>query len=287
MSNELRQKKKCFVVTPISGENTDTRRAADGVIDSVIIPVLEEMGFEVDVAHRMYNTGSINKQVISRILNDELVIANLSELNPNVMYELAIRHAVRKPVVQICEKGTKLPFDITDERTIFYVNDMSGVIELRRNMQTTVKLAIEEEDIDNPIYRAIESNTILKDVHIKEPEKYILQRFEMLEKKVINAIEDQSVNRTNGRASFKRRNKLTQILYFDVEDNNVDLSYIVSLLEEKIKEIIIVISVKLDEQNRMLSIETRAHYEIKEFEINAIIDEYFPGQLILSTVLPF
>jgi hypothetical protein len=114
--------KSCFIITPIGGDNTEIRRAAEGVIDAVIIPTLIEIGFKeenIRVAHRMPNPGAINRQVITRILEDDLAIVNLTGLNANVMYELAVRHAVRKPVVQICEYGTKLPFDITEERTIF------------------------------------------------------------------------------------------------------------------------------------------------------------------------
>jgi hypothetical protein len=153
--------KKCFVVTPIGGQDSEIRRAADGVIDTVIKPVLEDFGFQVDVAHKMYNSGSINKQILNRIINDDLVVVNLTNLNPNVMYELGVRHAVRKPVVQICEHNTKLPFDITEERTIFFKNDMAGVIDLRDTFIKTVEMAINEEVPDNPIFRAIESDVIL------------------------------------------------------------------------------------------------------------------------------
>jgi hypothetical protein len=107
---------RCFIVTPIGGDNTEIRRAAEGVIDAVVLPLLiNNFGFRdtnITVAHRMPQAGSINRQVIQRILEDDLVITNLTGLNPNVMYELAIRHASRKPVIIICENGTKLPFDI-------------------------------------------------------------------------------------------------------------------------------------------------------------------------------
>jgi hypothetical protein len=46
------------------------------------------------------------------------VIADLSFHNPNVFYELALRHAVRKPIVQISRTADRLPFDIGQFRTI-------------------------------------------------------------------------------------------------------------------------------------------------------------------------
>ncbi|GAB6254517.1 hypothetical protein [Peribacillus sp. N1] len=183
--------KKVFIVTPIGGDNTDIRRAAEGVIDAVIIPRLKESGFNeknISVAHRISTAGSINKQLITRIIEDDLVIANLTNLNPNVMYELAIRHAIRKPVIQICENGTKLPFDIVDERTIFYSNDMQGVIDLGEGLKKYIVESLKDDTPDNPIYRAIESQMIIQQSSPTEIDvnKYLIERLDSIEQVVSN-----------------------------------------------------------------------------------------------------
>ena len=154
------KKKKCFIVTPIGGGDSAIRRATDGLIASVIKPIIKEFKMEPIVAHELSTSGSITAQVIEHLLNDDLVIANLTELNPNVMYELAVRHAKRKPVVIIAEKGTKMPFDIIDQRTIFYVNDMKGVQELRPALEKAIGVAIGETVSDNPIYQVVGSELI-------------------------------------------------------------------------------------------------------------------------------
>lgn len=178
---ELKPNKKCFIITPIGDDNSTVRRAADGVIKSVIMPVLKELEFEdIVAAHMMPDPGSINKQVIKRVLDDDLVVANLTGLNPNVMYELAVRHAARKPVVIICEKGTNLPFDINEERTIFYTNDMNGVIELKEKFEVATQKAVLDSNPDNPVYRVVESN-LIEAAPIKDSEKYILHRMDKLE----------------------------------------------------------------------------------------------------------
>ncbi|MBE5086525.1 hypothetical protein IGI03_00540 [Bacillus thuringiensis] len=205
--------KTCFIITPIGDDQSDIRRAADGVIDAVIIPALVYMGLDEDnikVAHRMPSPGSINKQVITSVLECDLAIANLTNLNPNVMYELAIRHAARKPVIQICQKGTRLPFDITEERTIFYTNDMAGVIELNNNFKEMVAEAIGDEEPDNPIYRVIESNSIMKNVDETDPSRYMLNRIDSLENNLsdlINALNNNKYSRINDVKPKKPRNK--------------------------------------------------------------------------------
>lgn len=89
MSDNKEKIKKCFIITPIGSENSETRRATDGIIKAVIRPVLKEHKFEAKASHEMSSPGSITNQVLHHILTDKMVIANLTGLNPNVMYELA------------------------------------------------------------------------------------------------------------------------------------------------------------------------------------------------------
>ena len=170
----------CFVISPIGEDSTETRRSIDGLVDAAIKPALLESGFDVRVAHRMTNPGSITNQVIELLLDADLVVANLTGLNPNVMYELAVRHAARKPVVTIAEIGTPLPFDLQDERTIMYRNDMAGVLELRALLGTAARHALEEENPDNPVYRARQSQ-VMREVAPTDDRRFLLDKLDRLE----------------------------------------------------------------------------------------------------------
>ncbi|PEO57639.1 hypothetical protein COI41_29895 [Bacillus toyonensis] len=217
--------KTCFIITPIGDDQSDIRRAADGVIDAVIVPALVDMGLDeenIKVAHRMPSPGSINKQVITSVLECDLAIANLTNLNPNVMYELAIRHAARKPVIQICQKGTRLPFDITEERTIFYTNDMAGVIELNNNFKEMVVEAIGDEEPDNPIYRVIESNSIMKNVDETDPSRYMLNRIDSLENNLSDLIN--TLNNSNNNINSVQIGKSKRKFQFKIQADSSIIS---------------------------------------------------------------
>ena len=181
-------KKRCFVVTPIGSSASATRRKAQGMLDSVIKPLLKEQGFQVFVAHEISSLGSITKQILEHLLEDELVITNLTELNPNVMYELAVRHAKRLPVISIAEEGTVLPFDISDERTIFYKNDMAGVYELKPKLEIAINEALNEDLPDNPIYRVANSIVIRESEETPSTDKFIMNRLDNIEELISNFI---------------------------------------------------------------------------------------------------
>lgn len=160
-----KQGKKCFIITPIGNENSEVFRKAKGVIESTIKPILCEYGFDdIRPAYEINVSGMINTQIINRIVNDDLVVANLTGNNPNVMYELCLRHVVAKPIIHICENGTNLPFDIKDSRTIFYENDMLGVEELKNKLRSFMdNISYTDDYIDNPIYTARKYDVLLKE----------------------------------------------------------------------------------------------------------------------------
>jgi hypothetical protein len=95
---------------------------------SLIEPAIAELNLRLVRADQISAPGLITTQIIDHILNAPLVIADLSYGNPNVFYELALRHASRKPVVQIIRSSDKLPFDVNQSRTVQI--DMTNIFTL-------------------------------------------------------------------------------------------------------------------------------------------------------------
>jgi hypothetical protein len=110
----------CFYVTPIGEDDSEVRKHADVFLGHLVEPAIEALGMGLRVvrADQIENPGLISAQVIQHLLRSRLVVADLSFHNPNVFYELAIRHATGKPTVLLSRADDKLPFDIADVRTI-------------------------------------------------------------------------------------------------------------------------------------------------------------------------
>lgn len=111
----------CFVIAPIGEPQSETRKRSDQILRCIICPAVESKGFTAVRADQISEPGIITNQIIQHTVNDPLVIADLTDRNPNVFYELAVRHAVRKPFVQIARYGEELPFDIAATRTVFLI----------------------------------------------------------------------------------------------------------------------------------------------------------------------
>ena len=110
--------KICFVIAPIGEPGSDIRKRSDQVLEHIIRPVVESCGYKAVRADEIAEPGIITNQIIRHVVDDPLVIADLTGQNPNVFYELAIRHATRKPLVQIINKVEDIPFDVGPMRTI-------------------------------------------------------------------------------------------------------------------------------------------------------------------------
>lgn len=152
------KKKTCFVIAPIGAPSSAVRKRSDNMFKFIIEPVVRRFNYNPVRADQITRPGSITNQIIENIIQSNLVIADLTGHNANVFYELAIRHASRKPVIQIIEKGEIIPFDIAFMRTIYVdIQDLESVDEAKNNIMKQIE-TIESGNfnIDNPISLAMD-----------------------------------------------------------------------------------------------------------------------------------
>jgi len=122
-------KKTCLVAVPIGEAGSTTRQRSDLLLNRVIKPAVEPLGYSAVRLDLSTMPGSLSKQVRQLAVTCDLVIADLTGANPNVLYELGLRHAVHLPFVQLVEQGCHLPFDVADIRTVFLDTSTNEGIE--------------------------------------------------------------------------------------------------------------------------------------------------------------
>lgn len=149
--------KTCFYISPIGDDGSPERKHADLMVGTFVEPAMEPLGLRVVRADKIGDPGMIATQVLEHLRNCRLAIADLSFLNPNVFYEVALRHVKKLPVVQIIRKADRLPFDVNQVRSV--VLDTTDIFTLvpkietyRSDITTQARAAMENpENVGNPV----------------------------------------------------------------------------------------------------------------------------------------
>lgn len=147
----------CFYIAPIGDEGSDARKHSDLFLGSIVEPAMEPFQLAVVRADSIDKPGIITRQIIDYIMRSRLVIADLSFHNPNVFYELALRHAIKLPIVQLIRTSDKVPFDVNQMRTIqIDTTDIYSLVpridSYRAEVANQVRRALEADHVvDTPI----------------------------------------------------------------------------------------------------------------------------------------
>lgn len=158
--------KVCFVIMGF-GNKTDHSTGKtfdlDKTYQNIIKPAAESCGYKCVRADEIKDSSLIDKSMYVLLLYADLVIADISTYNPNAIYELGIRHAV-KPfhTIILKEKNGKLPFDLNHNRirSYYHSGDDIGVDEAKRCIKELTELINyikDKKNVDSPLYEYINS----------------------------------------------------------------------------------------------------------------------------------
>jgi len=231
---KVEPKKKCFIIGPIGSEGTETRRNADFLLQGIIDEALKDLPYDIIRADRVSSVGSITTDVVNHILESDLIIADLSEHNPNAFYELGIAHASRKAVIHVCRKGFSIPFDTSHERTVFFdLSDWQEIVSARGALMRMVEFVSSPDfKVSNPFTVATDLKKLGagddKDKKIaelsKENEKLIL------EKENSEAESRRERNRAAGRMWREQKMREEVADHHKIRDPSENLKRIISSL---------------------------------------------------------
>ena len=152
---ESAQQRTCFVICPFGPEGSDVRARSDDVYNNLIKPVAEECGYEAKRLIDDKRPGEITPQIIAALYNADLVVADLTDSNPNVFYELALRHATGKPFIHLSENTGGIPFDVSPMNAVRIATGRFGDVDETQNELRGHFKAVQDgtANFDNPVSR--------------------------------------------------------------------------------------------------------------------------------------
>lgn len=161
--------KKCFIVCPIGKDDSDERKRSDKIKRHIIDKAVVPMGYQTVRADLVDKSGSITTQIVSDLIDADLVIADLTGHNPNVFYELAIRHAFANPFIQIIEDGEIIPFDVSAYRTVMINHrDLDSAEAARISIEGMIRDIENGGIVESPVVHAINRQSLGQSIN---PEK--------------------------------------------------------------------------------------------------------------------
>ncbi|MFW9881598.1 MAG: hypothetical protein ACFFG0_51690, partial [Candidatus Thorarchaeota archaeon] len=117
-----------FVIMPFDAE-------FKSIYEDLIKPALEEVGYNVTRADSFIDQQNILHNIIRGIGNGDLIVADLTSLNANVLYELGLSHGLKIPTVILVQSLDEIPFDLRSYRILIYSTRFDKVHELKDSLK--------------------------------------------------------------------------------------------------------------------------------------------------------
>lgn len=167
--------KTCFVICPIGEPESPERSRSDQVFQFIISPAVTKHGLTPLRSDQLPSPGrNITNEIIRHILEDRIVIADLTGRNANVFYELGLRHSFRMPVVQMIARGERVPFDVQGTRVVYYSLDLAGGEHAKAEVEQQIAEALDPNfSVESPVTFA--ARAALEDVaHSAAPKEQLM-----------------------------------------------------------------------------------------------------------------
>jgi hypothetical protein len=126
----------CFVAMPF-----DEKYRSE--FEKVIQPAIKATGLECVRGDEIYAHQAIVHDIWKSLRESLLLVAELSDRNPNVMYEIGLAHAIGKPVILLTRNERDVPFDLRALRYLFYdTNNPSWGDDLRKQLTKMIEMVV-------------------------------------------------------------------------------------------------------------------------------------------------
>ncbi len=137
----VEDRKVCFVIMPFSDPEGYEKGHFKKIYEQIFKPAIEDAGYTAFRMDENSESTLIQAKIYNHLINEPMVLCDLSSKNPNVLYELGIRHAYDKPVVLVQEEGQSHIFDIAGLTTVSYRKNRlyDEVVQDQKNIAEAIK----------------------------------------------------------------------------------------------------------------------------------------------------
>lgn len=144
----------CFIVSPIGKEGSDGYNRFKEVLDYIIKPAIETSSMKLRIirADDINRSGSFIKDILQHLFSSFIVIVDLTDQNPNVFYELGVRHSLSARTILIAQRLEDIPSDLREYRTIIYDTSAKGSHNFASKIHEFISdIQTEPDRPDNPV----------------------------------------------------------------------------------------------------------------------------------------
>lgn len=213
----------CFTIMPFGGD-------FDEYYSQIYKPAIESLGLKARRVDDLNRPSTIVSDIWKMINSSKVILANLSTLNANVMYELGLAHAIAKPVILLSESLEIIPFDLRGLRIIIYNKNKpnwSGLLleQIKSSIIETIAAPLESI---LPTFLKIKPS---KPIEINEITNDLLEIKQLLYRQLNEEVtEEQNRGRTLNGEEYREAIEEAKRMYYE---DGYERSYIRQILSEK------------------------------------------------------
>jgi hypothetical protein len=203
------ERNTCFIIMPFGGD-------FDDYYSLIYKPAIESLGIKPLRADDLFRPSTIISDIWEMINSSKIILADLSTLNANVMYELGLAHAIAKPVIILSESIDTIPFDLRGLRILTYNKNKPNWSEkLSKEIQISIT-----ETLNSPLESILPTFLTIKptkSIEINQITNDLLEIKQLLHQQLnsdLNSGENQT-SKTLSRKDFVEASEEARKLYYE------------------------------------------------------------------------
>lgn len=207
----MNDKKKCFVIMPFSDTKSCTEQKWTEIFEYIIKPAVEKSRLGYECERSVAERENIIKGILEALNKANVVIADLTDNNPNVFYELGVRHTLANRTILIAQGEEHIPFDLRPYPVAFYSESPAKIAEFKEDMKKKLEdIEKNPERSDNPVADFLRDRNVVllaaeKSANVKKLCSLISELSYNITyiDKILDTVKESQQERKKGKGGFK------------------------------------------------------------------------------------